>query len=174
MVLAQILVASVVRVFDVASDVYVVWLWHQAGRARLVNAGVSFLLLTVWVAAVLGSAALQREEGHAAASWVYLVLSPFNLQTLVWAVLVLAARRRKAKAGANANEGLDAGDGVAYFNFTFYNGWNAVAESLPFALMTGVDLLTGGGAVGALVKWSSLVLSVLSICFSMAFWVLSQ
>ena len=168
MVLAQILVASVVRVFDVASDVYVVWLWHQAGRARLVNAGVSFLLLTVCVAAVLGSAALQREEGHAAASWVYLVLSPFNLQTLVWAVLVLAARRRKAKAGANANEGLDAGDGVAYFNFTFYNGWNAVAESLPFALMTGVDLLTGGGAVGALVKWSSLVLSVLSICFSMA------
>ena len=165
--LAQVIVASVVRVWDVASDVYVMLLWNRAGRAQLVAAGIFFMAISVSVSGALGFSELQRER-RAVASWVYLALLPLNVQTLVFAAFVLAGRRR-AVSGAG-NEGLGGVTEVAYNNFVFYSGWNACAESLPFSVLTGTDVLTQTGAsdVGTLVKWSSLSLSVLSICFSIA------
>jgi hypothetical protein len=62
----------------------------------------------------------------------------------------------------------------AYYNFLWLKGLHTGIESIPLALLTGIDLLTGGGSVGGLVKWTSMGLSLFSICFSCSLFSLSN
>jgi hypothetical protein len=146
---AQAVLGSFMHVWDCASDVYVVWLWHTAGRSGLVAAGVLCILLSPLVTGIQGFNSLQRTATRRTA-WLYAALSPLNVQNMVYGYLVLKNSRDKN----------------SYASFTFLKGMHLGLQSMPLALMTGVDLLTGGAAVGKLVKITSLALSVFSICFT--------
>jgi hypothetical protein len=57
-------------------------------------------------------------------------------------------------------------DRTAYSKFAYLKGVHAGLQSVPLAIMTGIDLLTGGSDLGLLVKVTSLGLSVFSISFT--------
>ena len=54
----------------------------------------------------------------------------------------------------------------AYSIFTYLKGMHGGLQSVPLAVMTGIDLLTGGGSLGLLVKVTSLGLSIFSVSFT--------
>jgi hypothetical protein len=149
---AQVLLGGCMHVWDVLSDVYVIYLWHVAGRTSLVAAGIFFLVLSPAVTAVLGPSYLRGDGGRFSHLIVpYALLAPLNLHNMIFGYLVLH----------------DKAEPLWYDSFTFLKAMHAGIESTPFLLMTGIDLLTGGDAIGGLVKWTSLGLSVFSVCFSL-------
>jgi hypothetical protein len=147
---AQVVLGSFMHIWDCVSDVYVVWLWHTAGRTGLVAAGVVCIVLSPLVTCIQGFNVLWHRMERRRAALLYAALSPLNVHNMVYGYLVLK----------------DAANKEAYTSFTFLKGMHGGIQSLPLALMTGVDLLTGGAAVGELVKITSLALSVFSICFT--------
>ena len=196
--LAQVVFGSVLHTWDCLSDYYVIYLWSSAGRGGFTAVGITFAVLTPALSLSLGLGQLRR-LGLYHLVWPYVALTPLNMQNMVFAYLVLRARRlptarepapetarapaglpvagvdsSEAEKGALEHPALLTMDGTYLFQqFTFLKGVHMWMQSLPLAVATGVELLTGGSEQGFLVKFTSLALSVVSVGFAAALWSIS-
>jgi hypothetical protein len=150
--LFQILVGSLMHSLDVTSDIYVVYLWYQAGRVDLFVAGIFFMLFSSLVTARAGLNYLTRDGKSVRTRCFFVLLAPINFHNYVFGYFVLKDRR----------------DEFSWQCFSLLKVMHSGLESTPFALITGIDLLSENvsNEAGFLVKVTSFGLSVFSIVFS--------
>ena len=151
--LAQVVTGSVMHLWDVLSDIYVTLLWWRAGRFGFVIAAACLMAASTLFTGMLAHQYLGREyecPGIRPGTrwwlkfWVWLLV-PLNAHNSVFGFMVAFYGTPEAKL--LTNEAYLADPGIwAYYNFLWIKGLHTGLESIPFALLTGIDLLTGGGS----------------------------
>ena len=150
--LFQVVVGSVMHALDVMSDVYVIYLWYQSGRVDLFIAGIFFMVFSTIATARLGLNYLNRSGRSFRTRCIFVLLAPFNFHNYVFGYFVLKDKR----------------DVFSWESFSLLKVMHSGLESTPFALVTGIDLLSSNisNETGFLVKVTSFGLSVFSVTFS--------
>ena len=150
--LFQILVGSLMHALDVTSDIYVIYLWYHSGRKDLFVAGVFFMVFSSMVTARAGLNYLGRAGRGFRTRCIFVLLAPLNFHNYVFGFFVLKDRH----------------DVFSWESFSLLKVMHSGLESTPFALVTGIDLLSANISreAGFLVKVTSFGLSVFSIVFS--------